>query len=984
MNLTDYIRLVMPAEGNGFYCVSILKDDKFFNKHFSTVDETAQFLQRVNKTTPHNAYLACNTFQTADNRKQINAQSAQSLFVDLDVGPTKPYASQREAVDALKQFCADSGFRFPVVLSSGNGIYAVWPLSQPITSVVWTNVSTLLRSIFDNYKISYDPSKINDSSMVLRPHGTHNKKDQDNYKPVQLVASTLKTYNPITPKELVSMLSTAMKRSGATLGLAKKTKTDAYNNFSTLEEQRPFNIAKAAMKCAQLSMLRDTHGNVDEPLWYAGLGVAAYADDPQAIHTYSNGHPDYDHEATETKAEQWRARTTGATTCKKFNQLNPSLCSTCPFLGKITSPVKLGYADPTPLEAPKIHNVAYEEPNGFKRTEQGLQLRVDDEWITFYPYDVYPISVALDTGTGTEVATFRHKLPHEGYVEVQFETRLLADSKKFHEMLLNNGISILSQDNLVRMKFYMGGYLERIRANRARDTLYSTMGWKDLHGEDPYFVIGDTAICSSGEHKIIGVSRSAPEIIKAFSTRGEEDAALKGFATISKLYDYVGMEPLAFALLCEIGAPLMQFTGLSGATVSLVGQSGNGKTLTSKLGLSAYGDPYKLIVLAKDSEKFASKRFGTYCNLPVVIDEITNVADTAISDLLYDVTNGRDRGTLKRDRSEREGQRWCTLGVVTTNEFLSSKLMFKANATAELNRLIELPVPRRTAIDQARGRAIDKFIRHNHGHVGRKFLSLLAKNHDKMPRLIESALERVETMYQARSDERFATTVAAVAYATGDLLKSLGLINFDHKRVLAWAMKQICKERSTRDEMVAHPGDALARFVSENVSSTLLIGYIENPGRGVNAFHLNPSANPSKIFMRYNYRFDKPEESTLMISVPAFSEWVSKTMRMDVRQVKEWLQEQGYFTGRSSGGRVYRQSLGTQTMHKLPSVPTWALRLQAVGTDIAENGISKIVQSDPLFGDAVREIKRRLAARKIASPFDPAVILDSVEVEAEL
>lgn len=71
-------------------------------------------------------------------------------------------------------------------------------------------------------------------------------------------------------------------------------------------------------------------------------------------------------------------------------------------------------------------------------------------------------------------------------------------------------------------------------------------------------------------------------------------------------------------------------------------------------------------------------------------------------------------------------------------------------------------------------------------------------------------------------------------------------------------------------------------------------------------------------------------------------------------------------------------------MHKLPSVPTWALRLQAVGTDIAENGISKIVQSDPLFGDAVREIKRRLAARKIASPFDPAVILDSVEVEAEL
>ena len=76
------------------------------------------------------------------------------------------------------------------------------------------------------------------------------------------------------------------------------------------------------------------------------------------------------------------------------------------------------------------------------------------------------------------------------------------------------------------------------------------------------------------------------------------------------------------------------------------------------------------------------------------------------------------------------------------------------------------------------------------------------------------------------------------------------------------------------------------------------MGYMEKQGGGaLTVFHMNPSVNPSRIYLRYEYRFDKPEESTMLVNVPVFAEWVAKTMRMDIRQVKDWLVERGYFTG---------------------------------------------------------------------------------------
>lgn len=987
MNLTDYVRLVLPEEGNGFYCASTLLQNgkfsnrpRFSNRHFETLADLTTFVEKVNRTTPHNVYVSTNSFITSANRKQENASKARAVFLDMDVGSDKPYASQKDAVDALKAFCDESGFQFPVILSSGNGIYAVWPWKESISSTIWTNVTKQFAKILTAYGVKPDPAITSNSSAVLRPAGTHNKKDPSKYKPVQVITTTLAKYTPITVKQFVGYMAEAMRRKGLKIEkIRTPTQAPELAGWDIPESHRPFSIDRAAKKCAQLAQAKANRGAVEEPLWYAILGVAAYAVEPTAVHDYSDGFEGYDAEETERKAEQWKARTSGATTCHKFEALNPAGCSLCPFRGKITSPIKLGYPDATPLPTPKIHDTDFPEPRGFKRTDKGLQVTIDGESITFYPYDVYPVSVAYDTGLNTEVATFRHKLPHEAYTEFQFETRILADNKQFHQMLLGNGISILTMENVTRMKFYMGGYLESIRATRERDTLYATLGWKDLDSDKPYFVVGETALYGHGETRHIGVSKSAPEIVQAFKTRGHEKRARSGFLEISRCFDKPDMEPLAFALLCVIGAPLMKFTGLNGATVSLVGKGGEGKTLTARLGLSAYGSPDGLLLLAQDSQKFMSKRLGVLCNLPMVIDEVTNVQDEQVSNMLYGITNGRDRGRLKRDTSEREGAQWQTIGVVTSNQYISSKLMYRADASAELNRLIELPV-KPAVIDMRRGKIIDTFIRENHGFVGREFIAKCVENVKNLSKAIDLALEEIMKTYKPRYDERFALNVAAVAYTTGTILKKLGLIDFDFKRVIAWVCKQIGKEKIVREEMICSPGEAVSRYLTENLGSSLLLGYIEGRDKKVVAAHLNPGQHIQKILVRYDYHFHKPEDSTVSIAFDSFKEWLSKQLRMDIRQVKDWLMSYGYFTGECTDGSVKTRAMGALTQYKTGAIRTWKLKLQAIGEEKAVGNITHIAKADRLFPDAVKEIKNRMVARKLVSPFDPSSIVDGVEI----
>ena len=72
--------------------------------------------------------------------------------------------------------------------------------------------------------------------------------------------------------------------------------------------------------------------------------------------------------------------------------------------------------------------------------------------MTFYPHDLYPVTVAYDDGLRTEVAIFKYKLPHEEAKDLVVETRVFADQRELHKTLRR--YLRTDQENLTRMRFY--------------------------------------------------------------------------------------------------------------------------------------------------------------------------------------------------------------------------------------------------------------------------------------------------------------------------------------------------------------------------------------------------------------------------------------------------------------------------------------------------------------------------------------------------
>ena len=103
---------------------------------------------------------------------------------------------------------------------------------------------------------------------------------------------------------------------------------------------QPSDAATIADQCRQLGAMRDTLGQMPEPVWHACLGVLAHTMDDSLAHEWSQETSVTIHEQTQEKLDRQRA--IGPTTCARFEALNPQGCQGCPHQGKIGSPLQLG------------------------------------------------------------------------------------------------------------------------------------------------------------------------------------------------------------------------------------------------------------------------------------------------------------------------------------------------------------------------------------------------------------------------------------------------------------------------------------------------------------------------------------------------------------------------------------------------------------------------------------------------------------------
>lgn len=823
MNTLEFLQRVLPTDG--FYCTTIINgDEKPRQGFFASVEDLAKVVTDLDAK-GNNTYYAISTFNEKGSRKQDNVYATKVLVLDVDCGPSKPYPSRDDGLLALSKFVRETGLPKPLIVSSGNGLHVYWVLTEAVPPEQWKPLAEALKAATVAHGFKVDAGPTANSALVLRPIGTTNPKNGAKVKLLLDGGSYL--YDDLAAALSVSKVSNI---SGSTRPVSKLSQALAVES-----DIPPANGTIVAAKCQQIHWAVHHQAEVPEPMWYGLMGVAAYCSDPDATAiSWSEHHPDFDAQRTIQKMRHWKDSTTGPATCAKFETDRPGGCKGCRFKDKIGTPARLGVQHKEVAVAADVPDRAATDiplPKPFKRTATGIKLTLDDSDIDVCPFDIYPVAYGRDETLGYETVRFHWKRPHVGWQELVLRQALLTEGHRdFPIALADQGIVLNGKSQTQYFQIMLRSYMDELRKTRTLTNLYASMGWK---ADFTQFVIGDTIY----RRNIDGtVSEEIVNLASASSRLGHELYGVLGsketWIAYTELLDKAQMYAHMFALCVSLSAPLYEFTGLKGLTVSFYGPTGGGKTIAQLWMQSVWGNPEKLHFSAKFTQNALFNRMGLYCNMPVTIDEITMMADKEVGDFLYWVSQGRDKARLTRHAEERDTKHFALPVTVSTNKSLHGKLIASGLDTdAQMARLLEVSVePNRLFINGSdAGRRIYTKINEHYGHIGREFVKkLLELGPDGIRAAIAEAVDTFKLRYRASfsGEERYWEQALVLADLVGRLATEWGLIKFDYRKGIEWVLGQLGAIRRAVADNRIDSFDLLAEYLNDNADAVITAHHI--------------------------------------------------------------------------------------------------------------------------------------------------------------
>ncbi len=808
----EFLKKILPSKG--LYCVArVVSKGRFAHTFWNNIND-AYTNSIAQDNQGHTVYIAQATFRTSENRKHENTNLVRSFWLDIDCGANKPYATQLDGVLATKDFCHDMGFPIPSLVNSGNGLYAYWSMLQDMPVPQWKGIARLLKDVCNAAGLQADNSRTSDESSVLRPVGIHHRKDPLNIKIATLIAD----------RPAVSLIDFATALGGAakkckikSLAIQKpQVRSDLNNEFSAGLEGPPSDPIQIAEKCPQVRLMRDSGGNIPEPLWYALIGVLRYAEGgAKVIHDWSSGYSGYSVSETQAKIDQHKV---APTTCSHIGELNPEGCFGCTHASKIKTPLVLGrtFGKITPIEDDRP-----EIPSGFSLTSAGIIFQ-SEEPVLVYPYDLYPVTISYDESLGYETVILRHQTPQKEWKEFSVRSSMVHDKKQMLMTLHDNHVQVTGSDEKKLMVVFVENYIAKLRAQRKLATLSSQMGWKTDDGE-PKFVLGDRIFSPHAPVQTIGFARNVPEVVKAYREKGD----FSEWKELMGVFAHPDMMGHAFSLIAAgFGSPLLHFTGYSGAMICQLGKTGVGKTMTARLAQSIYGDHTKLMMLQDDTKNGLIARLGVYGSLPMTIDEVSNMDKMELSNLVHKVTQGREKVRLTRSANEKVNiNSWQTIVMVSSNHSLIERLATaKSDVGAELNRLFEFTMFETPGFGRDVATKMHRTITNNYGHAGAIYIQYLIDNYDAHAPNLDKITNDLDTETDASNEERFWSAIGAVSIYAGMITNKLGITNLNITMLRKWIIKQIRVMRNEKVEIHTTGAEVIADFLDKFASNIVIVG----------------------------------------------------------------------------------------------------------------------------------------------------------------
>ena len=588
--------------------------------------------------------------------------------------------------------------------------------------------------------------------------------------------------------------------------------------------------------CDQIKTIWKDQENCSEPMWRAGLSIAKFCvDSESAAHNISKKHEGYTPEDTREKMELIK----GPYKCTSFDEFNPDVCPNCPNWGKIKSPIVLGSSVVEATEEDNIVEVpaldlpfapattyiipAYPRPF-FRGTNGGVYIRTtnaegDPDEKVVYHNDLYVVKRIQDVEMGEAVVVRLH-LPKDGVREFTIPLTSVTSKEELRKQMSMNGVAVSRMDDLMT---YMTTWVNELQATSVADEARRQFGWTD----DSYtsFVVGNQEIF---EDSIKANPPSTPTVglFHAFEPKG----TLQEWIDMANFYDRDGFELHQYIVASAFGSPLMALSPVacSGFHVHSK-ESGLGKTTAMFVGASVWGNPEELVLDKNDTQNSRMLRGEVYHNLPLYIDEMTNAKGDDLSDMVYQLTGGKQRNRMTGGGANTErarGKPWSLQAVTTGNTSIIEKIsMYKNGPKAEAQRMLETKAVK--LFKEAGTKSITDAHARNavsiYGHAGTVYIQYVMKNLEEVKKLRDSVQAKIDEVAGLTAENRF-WSAGAANNLTGVLVaKKIGLVNYDTNKLFKYVIKLLRENLNAVADMGSSAADTLNDYIHEHWGSILKI-----------------------------------------------------------------------------------------------------------------------------------------------------------------
>lgn len=822
------------------------------------------------------AYFAVGGYSAiAGELKRVAAAARlhRCLRLDLDVGTSEPgktpkYATKRDAAHGLFAFLQVLQLPTPWVVDSGYGLHVYWAFDADIDAPMWQSLATRLRTACDQHGLLADHTTTIDAARILRLPGTVNFKHGAQV-PVGILragaTSSVAVFDAALPP--LSIDTPPIFAMGALPAVMQG------QPISPLQASLhpPYTIKGMMTGCPGLRDMLATRGaNASGKLWLLSMGLLHKAEDPpqakyNVARAISDGHPTFTQQDFDQKWQQVQRQNYHPATCDKMASEGMAACRTCPLRGSIKTPSALGRPEipvqpPCPETAIPAPTVLVPPPAPVHAREQLTQLgifmlsnlstkvRVVDGqlskgvkihggvphvraeiaqpdgsvtvvWRPIGGYRILEVERLLDTVGKQSLTAITFDRHADKHVRVEATNKDLSEPRNFSALLHANGIYLNKKDTTQLLDTFMPEFLTQLQRARSANQIAGRCGWTD---DFSGFVLG-TRLYSGGivEHVRPSV---APDEMEAYHEHGDEqvwrnafDIALGG-----------GVDRQA-VLALAIAAPLMVFTGLDGLMLNAYSpESGIGKSTLCDAALSIWGAPNKLRKDFRDTANATFKLASIVGNLPMVVDEFTNVEGKALSDYVYTITQGREKHRLTADsKLNMSGQRWCLPTIVTSNNSIHEKLQsYRRDAVAEAARVFELRLrPLNTPPGQlAVAKQALMHLRSHYGFLGPKLVAIyLSRTPDEWRKTVNARIAHWDATVSQDASDRFRSACAALIDIGAAIGTQMGYA-FDRVQVMQVIQDQWRDQHNEFEIARKLPFDFINGYIIEHLNDFAMLG----------------------------------------------------------------------------------------------------------------------------------------------------------------